>query len=378
METLLKDSLLPNEIMNIIFRYVKYVKIIRRCRLVCKAWNSVATTLCKSKIRVKLNLIECEKLKEDITNFPRLGTIISQIFIYELSDRLVQDREASVKTFRSITDLCPNLINLEFISLGELHGYLKSLNCKEAKMGRIQKIQVLKLKDQSPSVRRFHLWVNFRYRATITCLEICDLGKNDALVKFGGLNTFIGNFHNLKYLQLQTEAECYTIDIAAFIESCTDKLEILAISSGYCGRCILTINDDSIHWLKTTPNNTLKKLDLLGGVTISDYAFKYIITKFNKVCNLFMDGTIIGRSLYDFFGAEALLDQFNIYCEGINHLCVYLVYHINENNKKYIKKKVQLLMILIILTIIIEAFTLASVSLLKLILAYGPKALTFT
>lgn len=157
-------------------------------------------------------------------------------------------------------------------------------------MPSIQEIQLLDFTYSYifSNMERYYLDINFRYRATVTSLEIRDLkGYDDSLsYYYGGLFTFISRFHSLRCLNLH----CYSnevIGIAALMKSCTSELGTLCIEYGglYLNIIVLVINTEPFHWLETTPCNTLTTLKL-EAQDINVNTLEYIMTKFNKVDNL--------------------------------------------------------------------------------------------
>jgi hypothetical protein len=110
---------------------------------------------------------------------------------------------------------------------------LEILDHDEARLPKMQKIHLKIMEFEFLSARRFHLAVNYSFRATITSLRISDLGTNRALREDGGLYNYVSSFPNLKYLKILYEVGTkrpQTINLEKLVEIARN-LETLNIHS---------------------------------------------------------------------------------------------------------------------------------------------------
>lgn len=261
---------LPIEILQEIFKKLEANKNeLKTCLLVCKTWNFVTQGFFNQDIKIKINDMSLKRLYKDL---PAFGHKVKRLTLNYLST----GTESAV-TLRSVLNMCPNLVELQF-DFTEVYEYLKALNCHEAVLPSIQHIRVLDLKSCSPAVRRFHLWVNFRFRATITSLEIDDLEENGALKNYGGLIKLASTFPNLTYLR----AKCHSIverdlsvNLTSLLLECPKLQELKLYGIG-----IITNQTDLPN---RYPNITKLKLKV---AQIDIRLLQYITTRFENVDNL--------------------------------------------------------------------------------------------
>lgn len=273
-ESISANHRLPTEILHKIFKQLQFKKELKSCLHVCKTWHFVAQGFFSDDIRVQINDMSLKRLYNDL---PAFGHKVKCFTLTQLST----GTESPIM-LRSALNLCPNLVELQF-NFTDVYNYLKALNCHEAILPNIQKIQVLDLKACSPAVRRFHLWVNFRFRATITSLEIDDLEDNGALNNYGGLIKLASTFSNLIYLKAKCHSVVereFSVDLTSLLTECPNLQELKLYGIGK-----ITNHVKDIPASEPTEYQNLIKLKLKVA-QIDIRSLEYIVTRFKNVENL--------------------------------------------------------------------------------------------
>ncbi|KAG2207879.1 hypothetical protein INT47_010863 [Mucor saturninus] len=259
----------PIEILQQILDKLESNVELKTCLLVCKTWHSVAQGFFSADIRLSIDDMSLKRLLKDL---PAFGYKVKKLTLNYLSS----GTESAV-TLRSVLKMCPNLLQLQF-DFTEVYEYLKALNCHGAVLPSIQHIRVLDLKGCSPAVRRFHLWVNYRFRASITSLEIDDLEDNGALKNYGGLIHLVSMFPNLTYLR----AKCHSI---VDRDLCVNLTELLSAGPKLQELKLYGIGEISHQKDLVIDYPKITKLKLK--VAQMDIQFlQYIVTSFKNVNNL--------------------------------------------------------------------------------------------
>lgn len=200
-----KYGYLPKEILTEIFKYLTPKKPITSkrdlasCLLVCRSWYFAAMSFFEDCIHLAIPDEVFNRLYNDLHNFPILASKISHLKLNKSSTG-----KEKPETLRSIINLCTNLVELKFANYNDIYHYLKVLNCPETEMLKVQKIQISTMDAASPAVRRFHVWVNYRFRSTITHLELSDVDVNGALKNYGGLIKMLEGFSSLTHLKARS------------------------------------------------------------------------------------------------------------------------------------------------------------------------------
>ncbi|CEP18676.1 hypothetical protein [Parasitella parasitica] len=279
---------------------------------------------------INLNDSSLHRLLKDIKKHAALGSKISRITINRSSTG-----KAAPETFRATINLCPNLFELQF-EITDVFHYLKSLNCKEALLPNVQQIQIRNLLDCSPAVRRFHLWVNYRFRATITSIEIMDMKDNAALQNYGGLVAFASCFPQLTHLK----AQCNTlaennldINLTELLKN-NKRLQELKLYG--VGKITNTLNElSSDPTLAEYPSLTKFKL---GVSNIDLKSLEYIATRFTQLesLRLLASNVVPDKSLKE-TEATDILTKFKAF--AVKHKRIHVSYqykdeHFHEDNGK--------------------------------------------
>lgn len=320
---------LPTELWKQVFACTSK-KDLETCLLVSKSWHYVARSFFNQDIQINLNDSRLHRLEKDIREHPNLGCKVSRITINHMSTGT-----ATPETFRSVINQCPNLLELEF-EITDVYHYLKSLNCKEALLPNIQKIQVRSLLECSPAVRRFHLWVNYRFRATITSIEIMDMKDNAALKDYGGLVTFASCFPQLTSLK----AQCNTLIEKELNINLTEllknnyKLQQLKLYG--IGKITNTLNELTSQATQIEfPPLTKLKLEVSN---INIKSLEYITKRFTQLESLrLLASSVVPDTSLNETEAKHILTEFKEFAMKSKRIHVSYKYkneHFHENNGK--------------------------------------------
>jgi hypothetical protein len=264
---------LPTEIWKEVFNCLSNKNDLKSCLLVCKSWYFISRSFFSDDIRIQLKDIYFGKLYKDLSTYPALAEKVSAITLTDASTGL-----SDATLFRSLLNLCTNLRELLF-DITDIYEYLKILNRREASLPSIQKIHVIRLCECSPAVRRFHLWVNYRFRETITSIEIMDVEDNGALKNYGGLLAFASQFPHLTCLKAQSLTEHnLEVDLTALLAS-NKKIETLKLYG--VGKLNNTLKDSDLS-PGDVEYSSLTKLKLAAS-KININTLKYIVTRFKNV-----------------------------------------------------------------------------------------------
>lgn len=320
---------LPTELWKEVFKLANRQDL-KTCLLVSKSWHYIARPFFSEDIHIQMHDGRLQKLLKDINEHQALGHKISRITINHLSTGMTPP-----DTFRAVVNLCPNLLELLF-EITDVFHYLKSLNCKEALLPNIKKIHVRNLLECSPAVRRFHLWVNYRFRATITSLEIMDMKDNAALKDYGGLVTFASCFPNLTSLKAQCNAlieKELNIDLTELLKN-NDHLQELKLYG--IGKITNTLNEISSEADLIEYTSLTKFKVEVSNINIK--SLEYITKRFTKLQNLRMlTSNIVPDKSLNKTQANDILNNFKTFAAGPKRIHVSYKYkdeHFHENNGK--------------------------------------------
>ncbi|KAI8331999.1 hypothetical protein BD560DRAFT_415463 [Blakeslea trispora] len=308
---------LPTEIWKEVFKCLSDKADLYCCLSVCKAWYVIASSFFTEGIRVSLNDARIDLLLHDLIKYESFGPKITKL---TLSNQSTGQTEPTL--FRSTISFCPNLTEIEF-DTNEIYYYLRALNSREALLPSIQEIKVTNLELCSPAIRRFHVWICYRFRLTITKLEITDADTNDALNTYGGLIDFIKLFPNLRHLKAESNTmlrdSSSSIDLHALLSNAVN-LESLGL---------LFFNRITIK--KLNENNdmaydTLKSLKLDGSRAEFD-TLDYIMTRFKHLDYL----SLVTSCLLPSHGLTesqelATIDRFLDYCSKVEQTKVWFIF----------------------------------------------------
>jgi hypothetical protein len=320
---------LPTELWKEVFNLANKQDL-KTCLLVSKSWHYIARSFFSEDIQINLNDSRLLKLLKDMDEHQAIGPKVSRITINQLSTGM-----ASPETFRAVINLCPNLLELQF-EITDVFHYLKSINCKEALLPNIQKIHIRGLLECSPAVRRFHLWVNYRFRATITSIEIMDMKDNAALKDYGGLVTFASCFPQLKYLKAQCNTlieKQVNINLTELLKN-NEQLQELKLYG--IGKITNTLNEISSEITQIAyPSLTKLKLEVAN---INIKSLEYITKRFSKLQSIRMlaSNVVPDKSLSE-TQANDILDEFKVFAMAAKRIHVSYKYkndYFHEDNGK--------------------------------------------
>ncbi|KAI8075484.1 uncharacterized protein B0P05DRAFT_638675 [Gilbertella persicaria] len=321
----------PVELWREIFTHILNKQVLKECLSVCKTWNLVARSFFPESIYIELNDAHLDLLHRDLERFPGFGQKVTRLTLTHYSSGLSEP-----SLFRSVVSLCPNLLELLFAT-NEIYHYLNILNTREALLPNIQKIHVSHLSECSPAIRRFHVWVNYRFRKTITDLEVLDIDANGALDKYTGLVAYARTFPNLKHLKAQSSSflaiNNVSLDLLALLAS-NRKLESLKLYN--IGKITSTLKDLAKNEFGEYPS--LKKLKL-DAQQIDIGTLKCITSRFTNVNNLrLLTSVILPDDSLTSKEAQDIIDQFQEYSKKVERNNVSYVY---ENQHYYINNVIK-------------------------------------
>ncbi|CAO3657484.1 unnamed protein product [Mucor hiemalis] len=317
-----KYGYLPKEILTEIFKgltpekHTTSKKDLASCLLVCKAWYFAALAFFEEGIRLVIPDETFNKLYNDLHNFPILASKVSHLKL----DKFTTGKEKP-ETLRSIINLCSNLLVLGFAT-NDVYHYLRVLNCPETEMLKVNKIQVSAMDNASPAVRRFHVWVNYRFRSTITHLEIADVDANGALKNYGGLIKMLEDFPNITHLKAKSVRNGPTINefnVSTLLKTCPLLEHVKLYFIGH----LVFDNDETI----STKHDVVTKLKLNTDV-VDITALKYINSRFpnvNKLRLIASEVTHIGAT-FNATESTKIVTDFKTYARSMKRSFIQCLY----------------------------------------------------
>lgn len=267
---------LPAEISNEIFYYLDK-RDIKKMATVCKSWRQLVSCRLTDSISILLDYYKFTRLLNDLTAFPNFAAKVNQITV-------VCDDTSGATKLRSIINNCVNLQVLKFKETN-IYEFVKMLNSRETVMPRIQNIEIMNLSECSPAIRRFDVWVNYRFRSTITTLQFMDVEENGALTNYGGLMKYLDYFPNLISIKICCDGwDDRTVELNLNeLLTVKNKLETLYITG--VGR----VDGDLQNMAEYT---SLKKLHL-HRLNIDIKMLTYITKRFTKLEDLSLVASIV-------------------------------------------------------------------------------------
>ncbi|KAI9363310.1 hypothetical protein BD770DRAFT_381225 [Pilaira anomala] len=299
------NNALPSEILKDIFSYVENPKDLSlNCQLVCKSWNQTADVDRKG-ISVQLQETEFDIFFADLKRFPTFGPKVRCITVIPFGSV-----EKDLIQFRKMINLCTQLSELHF-KTSESYEYMKGLDSHEAKLPFIEKISVQKLECCSLSFKRFHLWMNFKFRETITHLEVFDLKHIDALSKQDPLVNFVTNFPQIKSLHAYFQNNnTDRIDLGHLLEK-NKKIQELKLN-----RVSQIIVDNHQNEDNTFP--LVKELDIYAISTTNTDLFQFIMKKFENLNSLRLVIKLpVDHNRLSAAENNVILNKFTNYCNSL-------------------------------------------------------------
>ncbi|KAL9548040.1 hypothetical protein MBANPS3_005882 [Mucor bainieri] len=289
---------LPTELWKQVFDCTNK-KDLKTCLLVSKSWHCIARSFFSEDIQVNLNDSRLHRLEKDIKEHAHLGSKISRITINHLSTGM-----APPETFRSVISHCPNLLELIF-EITDVYHYLKSLNCKEASLPSIQRIQVRSLLESSPA-------------------------------DYGGLVTFASCFPQLTSLKAQCNTlieKELSINLTELLKN-NDRLQELKLYG--IGKITNTLTEISSEATQIEfPSLTKFKLEVSN---INIKSLEYITKRFTQLQSLRMlTSTVVPDKTLNEAQAKGILTEFKAFAMKPKRIHVAYKYkdeHFHENNGK--------------------------------------------
>lgn len=312
------NLVLPPEILKNLFGYLTDKKdITHSCQLVCKSWYFSTLEYVENDIKIMLYHDKIEALLQDIQEFPLLASKIKNITLpFRFSCT-----EDAIPTFGSLINLCPNLSELLFASAMIFDYLMRDFNSQEISLLNIQIISIRNIERTSLSIKNLHLGINFRFRDTITHLDIFDLEHTGELQHYDKLMDVVSDFLHLKYLKAKFQTKnTETIDLESLMDRNKELQELK----------LYKINRITLNSLSTitAPNSTLTKLKLEIASEISINVFQYIMDKFENLKNLrLIVHTVLPDDALGASGNKSVLNIFfNQYCRKLDRLNVSFMY----------------------------------------------------
>ncbi|KAG2235000.1 hypothetical protein BDF21DRAFT_430708 [Thamnidium elegans] len=306
------NSLFPTEILQKIFEYLTEPKdLYRNCQLVCRSWN-LATGLSKKEFSVRLLNYQLRPFLGDLKRFSSMGPKVFRItMLPSLGYKCNYD-------FRAMVNLCQNVSELVF-TCSSVYEYVRSINSHEAKLPSIKKIMLQTLKKCTPTLKRYHLWINFRFRDTITHLEIFDLehmgvlNKSDRLVQF---STSFKHLQNLRVLLQSRDNESVDLD------------DILSPNKEMKALKLFQLHEVTANKENMTTYPLVTELEITVTKVASVDFFQCIILKFPNLSylRLLIDEALVHTDL-NATENTLIFARFATYCNSIESLGVYYVYN---------------------------------------------------
>lgn len=264
-----KNLLLPSEILRLVFGNIQAKKDIKQCLLVCKSWRRVAQEYIGQGISIQVKEKNLQDLLDDIHYF---GNNVKTIVLSETYSQSNRIKESLI--WRDVLIRCPNLISV-YLYVSSTYRYLKILKCPEAKMKKIQEIHVDNPEFCRPVIKDLYMWMNVRYRATVTTLEIYDLQNDVTVSKYGGLIKLVSKFPNLTHLKAKSSSrkvQGFDMDLEKLLKSAPQlqELKLYGISK-------IINNSQDTETTDSIENIRLTKLKLKSNV-IDIMAIQYITT----------------------------------------------------------------------------------------------------
>ncbi|KAI9486558.1 MAG: hypothetical protein EXX96DRAFT_549562 [Benjaminiella poitrasii] len=281
----------PIEIWKEIFGHLDKSDI-KECLLVCRSWNQLAHPLLGDSFYLKLHDSYFNILLADLATYPTFGPKVTHITIPFGSTNV-----GNPETLRSIINHCPNLLELRFDNSNP-YEYLKALNCKEANLPCIQAIKLRNHMACSPAVRRFHLWVNYRFRSTIQTIDIMDVDENGALENYGGLVKYVASFPNLNELRAYCDIILKEdVNVIHLTDLLTHAKNLKVLRLNHFSKIIDTPDESS-------PSTLVTDLEL-GVLRLDIKAIQYVLanfknlTQFRLTANSIESDRSLGQELSD-------------------------------------------------------------------------------
>ncbi|KAI7907004.1 uncharacterized protein BX663DRAFT_494476 [Cokeromyces recurvatus] len=309
---------LPTEIWKEIFKHLKKDDL-KKCLPVSKSWHHMINPLLGDNLYINLHDLNFPSLLTDLTIYPTFGPKITHITISSESSDLGRP-----EMLRSIINHCPNLIELQFDNLNP-YEYLKILNSRETLMPHIQAIKLLNHLVCSPAVRRFHLWVNYRFRATIQSIDIMDIDDNGALKNYGGLVMFISDFPNLIELRACCDfilrEEVNVINLTSLLNN-SKKLKVLHLN--HFSKIIDTPEDvPSDDVIRESPLTNLQ----LGVLRLDIKPLQYVMARFQNLSSFCLTANNIEPDhVMGFEASDKVVCDFHTYFKNIDRYAVNYTY----------------------------------------------------
>ncbi|KAI7867479.1 uncharacterized protein EV154DRAFT_488320 [Mucor mucedo] len=366
METSLIKCLLPEEIMSLIFGYLEKEIDIKNCRSVCSNWNSrICSMYYNEGFQISLGEENYQKLEDDLLKFPELKMKIRKMNIICRTLDEYSDYDINLGILIPIIKTCSNLKKIRFQAPAPSNeNYLFPLLTETVDLPCIEEIVTDELIDMEFRTRKTYLKINFKYRNTITSLNINDYEGNYSIYRnsysededkrpqlidldvlrpqvygvryerrwdeYPGLLNYVYSFRNLKVLKLLLLRIRDVIDITILTESNLLQLETLHICGEYS---ILYIENTPSHWSRLNSCGSVTELTLRAR-TISVNTLEYVMTYFTNVdrLNLIQKDLLENytNSSYSEEETPALIMKLNSYCMGKEDADIFFKYDAME------------------------------------------------
>lgn len=272
-------TLLPREILDEIVGHLDK-RDIRKMATVSKAWRKSVSFILDESIAIKVGYFRFLQLIQDLDRFPGFASKITQI--------TVTTEDLGSANLRVILNKCQNLLVLRFTEIN-IYEYVNMLNSRETKLPKIQNIHIIHLLECSPAIKRFDVWVNYRFKNTITSLQFMDIAQNGALKNYGGFMQYLSKFPKLTSLKINGDddfGQSEELDLNEMLEK-QPNLESICIKGKQ-----LKADLDMLSATGDVTYPSLKTLHL-DEVTADIKLLSYIKTRFTQVEDLALVSSLI-------------------------------------------------------------------------------------
>lgn len=310
---------LPTELWEQITSYITDTDI-KESSGVCKRWNTSLAGFRGTSISIKIYICQFDELLEDFKKYPS--------FILKIDKLTIQSKvtmHEDTILLRNVLHRCINLLVLEFTQK-YIHRFLRMLNSSDTMLPSIQELDIANLTESPPSTRKFYIYINYRFRSTITTLQLTGIESNEALHRYGGLIGYTSRFPSLKNLEISGNCQNdQTLDLNQLLAA---NLGLETLNIAY-----IPVKGDLVDLPPSSKviYSSLKSLYLCGfssDITIVEY----ILTRFTnldyfKVADVYIDQceAVPGKA------ADAMIKDFNTVSAKLFHL--YYVYKNSFNTR---------------------------------------------
>ncbi|OBZ86212.1 hypothetical protein A0J61_05735 [Choanephora cucurbitarum] len=187
----------------------------------------IARSILYNDVYVNCNSTDLRRLLNDLRGFRKLGPTISQLSLHGSKNIYTE-----AIWLEPIISHCPNLTVIQF-EKDNATACLPFMSQAISQLGQLHQIQVTHLDQCSPITQCLYIELNYRFRHTLTQLELANIDTHDSLFSFERLIHFIKDFPCLKGFKASTSTKAtlptLSIDLPSLLLQCS-LLESLSLS----------------------------------------------------------------------------------------------------------------------------------------------------